>query len=91
MQITTLTIIPLSISEPLPVVEFALEQGIRLELCRDHQYTCRPAKEMSEYPFSDEEAVRLIEMEPPQKRRSNAPVIRHEDSIPTLMTISFLV
>ena len=27
-------------------------------------------------------------MEPPQKRRSNAPVIRHEDSIPTLMTIS---
>ena len=39
------------------------------------------------FPFSDEEAVRLIEMEPPQKRRSNAPVIRHEDSIPTLMTI----
>ena len=29
--------------------------------------------------FSDEEAVRLIEMEPPQKRKSNAPV---KDSIP---------
>jgi intraflagellar transport protein 122 len=47
--------------EPLPVVEFVLEEGI-----------------------SDEEAVRLIQMEPPQKKTSG-PVITDEGTTQTLV------
>jgi intraflagellar transport protein 122 len=47
--------------EPLPVVEFALEEGI-----------------------SDEEALRLIRMEAPQKK-SSAPVIKEEGTTQTLV------